>query len=120
MAIACFVDRAPCLPSRTWWISSRTNSPACVLFAFPWRLSLAARRRVSLSGIRGLLLIAGFLRLRRYRHIECLLRAKGLVIVACEHDQECVWTRSQFVKTQLRGGRGDNGSLIELVMKMTL
>jgi hypothetical protein len=28
IAIACFVDRAPCLPSRTWWISSRTNSPA--------------------------------------------------------------------------------------------
>src|SRR5215204_2348825 len=31
MAIACFADRAPCLPSRTCSISSRTNSPACVL-----------------------------------------------------------------------------------------
>lgn len=30
IAIACFVDRAPCLPSRMWCISSRTNSPACV------------------------------------------------------------------------------------------
>jgi hypothetical protein len=28
MAIACFVERAPCFPSRTWCISSRTNSPA--------------------------------------------------------------------------------------------
>jgi hypothetical protein len=35
IAIACFVDRAPCLPSRTWCISSRTNSPACVVAAFP-------------------------------------------------------------------------------------
>src|SRR4030095_2493490 len=30
IAIACFADRAPCLPSRTWWISSRTHSPAPV------------------------------------------------------------------------------------------
>ena len=28
IAIACFVDLAPCLPSRIWSISSRTNSPA--------------------------------------------------------------------------------------------
>src|SRR5438874_1250400 len=28
MAIACLVDRAPCFPSRTCSISSRTNSPA--------------------------------------------------------------------------------------------
>src|SRR5262245_12526958 len=28
MAIACFADRAPCFPSRTCSISSRTNSPA--------------------------------------------------------------------------------------------
>jgi hypothetical protein len=28
IAIACLVDRAPCLPSRMWWISSRMNSPA--------------------------------------------------------------------------------------------
>ena len=28
IAIACSVDRAPCLPSRTCSISSRTNSPA--------------------------------------------------------------------------------------------
>ena len=30
MAIACFVDLAPCFPSRIWSISSRTNSPAWV------------------------------------------------------------------------------------------
>jgi hypothetical protein len=28
IAIACLVERAPCFPSRTWCISSRTNSPA--------------------------------------------------------------------------------------------
>ena len=28
IAIACFADRAPCLPSRMWCISSRMNSPA--------------------------------------------------------------------------------------------
>ena len=28
IAIACLADEAPCLPSRMWWISSRTNSPA--------------------------------------------------------------------------------------------
>src|SRR5438105_4974767 len=35
MAMACLVERAPCFPSRTWCISSRTNSPACVDAAFP-------------------------------------------------------------------------------------
>src|SRR4029079_11906323 len=51
MAIACLVDRAPCLPSRMWCISSRTNSPACVDGDFPSRLSFAARLSVSFSGI---------------------------------------------------------------------
>jgi hypothetical protein len=51
MAIACFADLAPCLPSRMCSISSRTNSPACVLADFPSRLSLAALRIVSCSGI---------------------------------------------------------------------
>src|SRR2546423_3372531 len=51
MAIACLVERAPCLPSRTCSISSRTNSPACVLGAFPCRLSLRARSSVFFSGI---------------------------------------------------------------------
>jgi hypothetical protein len=50
MAIACFVDRAPCFPSRTWCISSRTNSPAWVEGAFPSRLSWRARSIVSVSG----------------------------------------------------------------------
>jgi hypothetical protein len=35
MAIACSVDRAPCLPSRMCSISSRTYSPAWVLADFP-------------------------------------------------------------------------------------
>ena len=43
IAIACFVERAPCLPARMCSISSRTNSPACVLGAVPARLSLRAR-----------------------------------------------------------------------------
>src|SRR5258706_2989497 len=51
MAITCLAERAPCLPSRTCSISSRTNSPACVLAALPSRLSSFARSRVSLSGI---------------------------------------------------------------------
>jgi hypothetical protein len=51
IAIACFADRAPCLPSRTWWISSRTNSPACVLGDLPLRLSARARLSVSFSGM---------------------------------------------------------------------
>lgn len=45
MAIACLVERAPCLPSRTCSISSRTYSPACVLADFPSFLSLVAARR---------------------------------------------------------------------------
>jgi hypothetical protein len=55
IAIACFVDRAPCLPLRTCSISSRTNSPAWVDGAFPCRRSLRALRRVSRSGIAFLL-----------------------------------------------------------------
>src|SRR5439155_902304 len=43
MAMACLVDRAPCFPSRMCSISSRTNSPACVLGAFPSALSRLAR-----------------------------------------------------------------------------
>src|SRR4029453_10717108 len=51
IAIACLVERAPCLPSRTWWISSRTNSPACVEGDLPSSLSRSARSNVSCSGI---------------------------------------------------------------------
>src|SRR6185436_17634251 len=39
IAIACLVDSAPCLPSRMWCTSSRTNSPAWVLGDLPARLS---------------------------------------------------------------------------------
>lgn len=55
MAIACFVDRAPCFPSRMWCISSRTNSPACVDGDFPSRLSFFALSMVAFSGIVSLL-----------------------------------------------------------------
>jgi hypothetical protein len=51
MAMACSGERAPCFPSRMWWISSRTNSPACVDGDFPWRLSCFALSKVSFSGI---------------------------------------------------------------------
>lgn len=54
MAIACFELRTPCFPSLTWWISSRTNSPACVVGAFPSRASSRARSKVSFSGMVGL------------------------------------------------------------------
>ncbi len=39
IAMACCGDRAPCLPSRTCSISSRTNSPAAVDADFPSRRS---------------------------------------------------------------------------------
>src|SRR5690606_13477747 len=54
IAIACFGDRAPCLPSRTWWISSRTNSPACVDADFPSAFLRRARSRVFFSGMASL------------------------------------------------------------------
>lgn len=47
IAIACLVERAPCLPSLMWCISSRTNSPACVDGDFPSRASSLARSIVS-------------------------------------------------------------------------
>src|SRR5438128_12155031 len=59
MAMACFVERAPCLPSRMWWISSRTNSPACVVGDFPSRLSCRALSMVFFSGMALLLSNAG-------------------------------------------------------------
>src|SRR5690242_7636114 len=55
IAIACSVERAPCLPSRTCSISSRTNSPAWVLADLPSRLSFFARAIASLSGMSHLL-----------------------------------------------------------------
>ncbi|AKT36342.1 hypothetical protein [Chondromyces crocatus] len=50
MATACFFDFTPCLPFRTCSISSRTNSPACVVGAFPSRLAFRARFIVCLLG----------------------------------------------------------------------
>src|SRR5579859_4022186 len=49
--MACFADRAPCLPSRTCSISSRTNSPAAVDGALPRRRAFFARSTVLASGI---------------------------------------------------------------------
>src|SRR5206468_6852773 len=51
MAMACSGERAPCSPSRICSISSRTNSPACVLGALPSRASSCARSIASSSGI---------------------------------------------------------------------
>jgi hypothetical protein len=53
MAMACLVERAPCLPWRMCSISSWTNSPACVVGAFPALLSLRARSIVFCSGMIG-------------------------------------------------------------------
>lgn len=47
MAIACLAERAPCFPSRTCSISSRTYSPACIDGDFAMR----ARRVVSFAGM---------------------------------------------------------------------
>ena len=55
IATACFADRTPCLPSRTWSISSFTNAPACVLGALPSRFASRACSMVFLSGITVLL-----------------------------------------------------------------
>src|SRR6187455_2964275 len=51
MAMACLVERAPCLPSRMWCISSLTNSPAAVEGVFPSRRSSSALSFVFLSGM---------------------------------------------------------------------
>ena len=51
IAMACLVDRAPCLPSPMWSISSFTNSPAGVLGDFRSAASSRARSRVSSSGL---------------------------------------------------------------------
>jgi hypothetical protein len=51
IAMACLAERAPCLPSRTCSISSRTNSPACVDGARPARLAWRARLSVVLLGM---------------------------------------------------------------------
>src|SRR5205085_8991781 len=51
IAMACFGDLAPCLPSRMWCISSRTNSPAWVDSDLPCAASLCARSMVSFSGM---------------------------------------------------------------------
>jgi hypothetical protein len=51
IAIACLVDRAPCLPSRTCSISSCTNSPAAVVGLLPARRSFWAFLSVFFSGM---------------------------------------------------------------------
>ena len=51
MAIACFAERAPCLPSRMCSISSRTNAPAWVDGDLPSRFALRASAMVFFSGI---------------------------------------------------------------------
>jgi hypothetical protein len=53
MAMACFVERAPCSPARISSISSRTNSPAWVEADFPSRLSRRARSMICFFGMIG-------------------------------------------------------------------
>jgi len=66
MAMACLLDRAPCLPSRTWCISSWMNSPAWVDGDFPSRLSRRARAIVAFSGISPSLAVDGVAPGRRH------------------------------------------------------
>ena len=56
IAIACCGERAPCFPSRTWCISSRTNSPACVLGDLPSRSSSCAFSTTFLSSASGMVI----------------------------------------------------------------
>ena len=51
IATACFLERIGCFPSFAWCISSLTNSPACVVGAFPSRLAFLARFTVVFEGI---------------------------------------------------------------------
>ena len=51
IAMTCCAERAPCLPSRIWWNSSRMNSPAWVVGAFPSCLSRRARSRTFRLGM---------------------------------------------------------------------
>jgi hypothetical protein len=51
IAIACCTEAAPCFPSRTCSISSRTNSPACVDGDLPSSASFRARSTTCSSGI---------------------------------------------------------------------
>src|SRR5262249_47747576 len=55
MAMACFVERAPCLPSRMCRISSSTNLPAWVLGALPSRFACRAFASVCFSGMMSVL-----------------------------------------------------------------
>ena len=92
IAIACFVERAPCLPSRMCSISSRTNSPACVDGALPCRASLRARSRVSCSGTGGLLWTAIMHKLHRivwadyeFKHVINSLAISARWTSICDH-----------------------------------
>ena len=51
IATACFLERIGCFPSFARCISSLTNSPACVVGAFPSRLAFLARFTVVFEGI---------------------------------------------------------------------
>src|SRR5262249_34576467 len=51
IAMACLGERAPCLPRRTCFIFSRTNSPAAVLGLFPARRSFLALSITAFSGM---------------------------------------------------------------------
>src|SRR2546423_15482820 len=88
MAIACLVERAPCLPLRMSSISSRTNSPATVLADFPARAFLRARSSVRFSGMGGFpFKETSQLPFGAFQHfaLRARQRAAGAVEVKVEH-----------------------------------
>jgi hypothetical protein len=82
MAMACFVERAPCLPLRTCRISSCTNSPACVVGALPARFVFRALSTVFCSGITSITSSPGLRHFRVPRAAvrkPCAARADGFL-----------------------------------------
>jgi len=77
IAMACLVERAPCFPSRTWCISSRTNSPACELGDLP-PSRLPALSRWSLSRASTLTPVSSVRRTRILRNRLHAVVVRGL------------------------------------------
>src|SRR6185503_19190039 len=89
MAITCFAERAPCLPCRTWWISSRTNSPAAVEALFPLRRSSLAFLTVRFDGIPHLASVTHAFRFGCM--LRALSRAPRWCVTLCERRPAVSW-----------------------------
>src|SRR5256714_8388154 len=87
MAIACLVERAPCLPWRMSSSSSRTTSPATVLADLPARAFRRARSSVRFSGMGFPSVKFAQLVFRRVEHLALPARhsAPGPVDVKVQH-----------------------------------